>query len=52
MTFGFDAPRGCPPGTMWTTADVTFGGGTKAERLTVIAIRGLDRHCAATDSRP
>ena len=28
-------------GTMCTTADVTFGGGTNAERLTGIAIRGL-----------
>jgi hypothetical protein len=37
---------------MWTTADVTLGGGTKAERLTVIAIRGRERHWVATDSRP
>ena len=33
-------PSGASAGTMWTTADVTLGGGTKAERLTVIAIRG------------
>ena len=39
-------------GTMCTTADITLGGGTKAERLTVIAIRGRERHCAATDRRP
>jgi len=37
---------------MCTTADVTFGGGTKAERLTVNAIRGRERHWAAIDSRP
>ena len=30
----------------------TFGGGTKAERLTVSATRGRERHCAATESRP
>jgi hypothetical protein len=37
---------------MWTIADVTFGGGTKTERLTVSAIRAEQRHWAATDSRP
>ena len=37
---------------MCTTADVTLGGGTNAERLTVIARRGRDRHWAAIDSRP
>jgi hypothetical protein len=37
---------------MWTTAEATFGGGTKAERCTVIAIRGVLRHWAATESRP
>ena len=51
MTVG-STPTGCSSGTMWTTADVTFGGGTNAERLSVIAIRGRDRHCAATDRRP
>ena len=34
---------------MWTTADVTLGGGTNAERLTVIASRGRERHWAAID---
>ena len=28
---------------MWTIADVTFGGGTKAERLTVSAMRAEQR---------
>jgi hypothetical protein len=31
---------------------VTFGGGTNAERLTLIAIRAFERHWAATESRP
>ena len=34
MTVGVDARRAARPGTMWTTAEVTLGGGTKAERLT------------------
>jgi Tfp pilus assembly protein PilF len=45
-------PFGASAGTMCTTADVTLGGGTKAERLTVIAIVGTARHCAATERRP
>jgi hypothetical protein len=37
---------------MWTTADITLGGGTKAERWTFIASFASLRHCASTDSRP
>ena len=33
-------PPGCSPGSTWTTADITLGGGTKAERWTVKAIVG------------
>ena len=39
-------------GTTWTTAEVTLGGGTKAERCTAMAIRASQRHWAATDRRP
>ena len=46
------AQPGISAGTIWTTADATLGGGTKAERCTAMAIRGLLRHWAATDSRP
>jgi hypothetical protein len=45
-------PAGASLGRTWTTAEVTFGGGTKAERLTVIAILGTVRHWDAIDSRP
>ena len=46
-------PAGCSLGTMWTTADITLGGGTKAERWTFIAIRGVAIATArATDRRP
>ena len=38
---GADARRAASPGTMWTTADITLGGGTKAERWTFIASLGL-----------
>src|SRR5690348_16819992 len=51
MTEG-STPSGSAAGTMCTTAEVTFGGGTKAERLTVMARRGFDLHWAATDRRP
>ena len=34
---------------MWTTAEVTLGGGTNADRLTLSAIFGVARHCAATE---
>ena len=45
-------PAGSAAGTMWTTAEATLGGGTKAERCTSMAMRGVERHCAATDRRP
>ena len=44
--------RASRAGTMWTTAVVTLGGGTKDERWTSIAMLRLARHWAATDSRP
>jgi len=36
----------------WTIADITLGGGVKAERCTFIAIFAFDRHCASTARRP
>ena len=41
--------RAARPGTMWTTADITLGGGTKAERWTFIASFAVARHWASTD---
>jgi hypothetical protein len=38
--------------TIWTIADITLGGGVKAERWTFIAIFAVERHCASTASRP
>ena len=37
---------------MWTTADITLGGGTKAERWTFIASFAVARHWARIESRP
>ena len=45
-------PSGWSAGTMWTTADVTLGGGTKAERSTFIAIRGARAPLRGTARRP
>ena len=45
-------PAGMAVGTTCTTAEVTLGGGTNAERLTVSAILGDARHWDATARRP
>ena len=44
--------RKANPGHEPTTADITFGGGVKAERCTGSAMRGVLRHCASTASLP
>src|SRR5204862_3942925 len=44
-------PSGASPGTMWTTADITLGGGVKAERWTFIAILGAERHWRSEERR-
>ena len=45
-------PSGAGVGTMCTTALITLGGGVKAERWTVMAMRAVARHWARTARRP